>query len=232
MRKTLLLAAVALFLSPAVALISGEPFPAVARAGGDWKKAYLKGEELLRNEKWEEAVGRFEEALRGKGDDDSGERLYGMKFGYFPHRGKGVAHYHLGQWEEARRELKTSIEQSKSDKAVEYLDLVAEAATRSPSAPPNLAGDWKDAYLAGQEQLEAGHWGEAIALFEEALRQRDRDDSSVKLYGMLHGYFPHREKGIAHYRLEEWERAVTELETSISQASSDRAEWPVASLRV
>jgi TolB-like protein len=40
---------------------------------------------------------------------------------------------------------------------------------------------------------------------------------------MLHGYFPHREKGVAHYRLKEWEAAVAELETSLSQASSDRA---------
>ena len=223
MRKTLLLAAVALFLSSAVAFVSGGPFPAAAHAAGDWKKAYLKGEKLLRKDKWEEAVTRFDEALRGKGDDDSGVRLYGMKFGYFPHRGKGIAHYHLGQWEEARRELKTSIEQSKSEKAVEYLDLVEEAATRSSPTPPAAEGDWKDLYLAGLEEMEDGRWGKAISRFEEALRRRDRDDSSAKLYGMLHGYFPHREKGVAHYRLEEWDAAVSELETSLSQASSDRA---------
>jgi len=223
MRKTLPQAAVILFLSTAGAFVSAGLSPPAARAGGDWKKAYLKGEELLRNDKWEEAVGRFEEALRGKGHDDSGERLYGMKFGYFPHRGKGIAHYHLGQWKEARRELKSSIEQSKSDKAVKYLDLVEKAATRSPSASSAGKGNWKDFYLAGLEQIEDGRWREAIARFEEALRRRDRDDSSVKLYGMLHGYFPHREKGVAHYRLKEWKAAVVELETSLSQASSDRA---------
>lgn len=223
MRKTLPLAAVIFFLSTAGAFVSAGLSPAAARAGGDWKKAYLKGEELLRKDKWEEAVGRFDEALRGKGKDDSGERLYGMKFGYFPHRGKGIAHYHLGQWKEARRELETSIEQSRSEKAVEYLDLVEKAATRSPSASSAGKGNWKDFYLAGLEQMEDGRWREAIARFEEALRRRDRDDSSVKLYGMLHGYFPHREKGVAHYRLKEWEAAVAELETSLSQASSNRA---------
>ncbi len=223
MKKTLLLAAVILLLSIVGAFIFAGPFPAAARAGGDWKKAYLKGEKLLRQDKWEEAVDRFDEALRGKGSDDSGERLYGMKFGYFPHRGKGIAHYHLGQWEEARRELEISIEQSKSDKAVEYLSLVEKGSTRSPAASPNRKGDWKEVYLEGLERMEDGRWREAIARFDRALRLRDRDDSSVKLYGMLHGYFPHREKGIAHYRLEEWEAAVAAIETSLSHESSDRA---------
>jgi tetratricopeptide (TPR) repeat protein len=223
MRKALLLAAVVLLLSSAGAFISEGSFSSSAHAGGDWKKAYLKGEELLRKDKWEEAVARFDEALRGKGDDDSGVRLYGMKFGYFPHRGKGIALYHLDRWEEARRELKTSIGQAKSDEAVKYLDLVEEASSRSPSASPDRGGDWKDLYLEGLEQMEDGRWREAIARFAETLRRRDRDDSSVKLYGMLHGYFPHREKGIAHYRLNEWEAAVAELETSLSQAATDRA---------
>jgi tetratricopeptide (TPR) repeat protein len=191
-----------------------------------WKEAYIQGQKFLETGKWEDAIRSFQKALQIKDRDDKSLRLYGMRFGYFPHRDKGIAHYHLGQWEESIRELNLSIQQSKSDQADQYLDLAVKASEKSrqgEAAQIPEEQSWKGPYLQALEFMESERWRDAISAFEKALQFKNREDESLKLYGMRHGYFPHREKGIAHYRLQEWQISVKELETSLAQAPSDRA---------
>jgi len=200
--------------------------PTLTQAEENWKEAYLQGQKLLVAGKWEQAIRFFEAVLKVKDRDDKSVRLYGMGFGYFPHRDKGIAHYQLGQWEEAIKELRISIQQSKSDQAVQYLDLATKALEKSQQEEGSQAsegGDWKEFYLQGLGFMDSQRWSDAVRAFEKALQLKDKEDESLKLYGMRYGYFPHREKGIAHYRLEEWESAVRELETSLAQVPSARA---------
>lgn len=188
-----------------------------------WKEAYVQGQKFLEASKWEEAIRSFQDALKSKDQDDKSIRLYGMRFGYFPHRDKGIAHYHLGQWEEAIKDLKLSIEQSKTKEAVEYLDLAEKALKKSQEEARIQTPEgknWREFYLEGLKFMESEKWHDALRAFEKAIQLKDKDDESLKLYGLRYGYFPHREKGIVHYWLEEWEQAVQELETSLAQAPS------------
>src|SRR5437763_1903589 len=56
---------------------------------------------------------------------------------------------------------------------------------------------WNDYYLRGISYSDGGFWSDAAADFQEALKQRDRDQRRARTYG-LHfiDYFPNRELGI------------------------------------
>ncbi len=209
-------------------------FSNVLSAKGNWLKAYEQGEKFLKGGKWEKAIGRFDDALAVRDKDDKSVRLYGMKFGYFPHRGKGIALYRLGRLEESIKELKLSIQQSQSDMAVKHLDLALKApgASKQESRRASTGGaKWNESYLRGLELIESKEWRSAIQAFDEGIQQKGEDNKSLKIYGMRYGYFPHREKGVAHTQLGEWELAVKELETSLAQSKSERASEYLASAK-
>jgi len=72
----------------------------------------------------EEAI-KLRSALVKKDCDQRRARTYGMHFvDYFGHRERGVALYHLGQLDEAEKELEFSLSCVESNKAQYYLDLV------------------------------------------------------------------------------------------------------------
>ncbi|MEI6126186.1 MAG: hypothetical protein WCQ99_06475, partial [Pseudomonadota bacterium] len=74
---------------------------------------------------WNEALIDFKEALSQRNADQRRARTYGMHFvDYFPHRDLGVALYNLGRYEEAQKELETSLAQTESGKAKHFLNEV------------------------------------------------------------------------------------------------------------
>ena len=77
-----------------------------AQAGRD---VYAKGLEHMDAKRWAEAVQAFDAAIAADAKENKGARLYGMRYGYFPHRDKGVALYQLGKFDEATVALEESI---------------------------------------------------------------------------------------------------------------------------
>jgi len=86
-------------------------------------------------------------------------------------------------------------------------------------------GEWYDYYENGLKEMDRGNWSLAIANFKEALKVKERDSKKMRTYGMhFIEYFPHREMGIAYYYLGNVEFARQQLQTSLSQEYSARAQ--------
>lgn len=83
---------------------------------------------------------------------------------------------------------------------------------------------WWNLYERGVSFLDGEFFHEAIADFEEAIRQRDKDQRMARTYGMhFIDYFPHRELGIAYYEMQNLEAAQKELELSLAYYPTAKA---------
>jgi tetratricopeptide (TPR) repeat protein len=79
-------------------------------------------------------------------------------------------------------------------------------------------------FLNGLSYSERGDYQKAIDSYQKAIDINPTEKRNVRFYGMRYGdYFPHRQKGIAHYHLRQYGKALEELEISLNQLSSDEA---------
>jgi hypothetical protein len=84
---------------------------------------------------------------------------------------------------------------------------------------------WKY-YERGVSCSEGGFYREAIKDFETAIEKREDDQRRIRTYGMhFTDYFPHREKGIAHYKLQQYKKAIDELEISLGMVESAKSKF-------
>ena len=213
-RRLVALLGVALLLWPAA--------PVSAQA---WRDAYTKGLEHSDAKRWPEAVQAFDAAIQGNPREDKGARLYGMRYGYFPQRDKGIALYQLKRYDEAIVHLEESIRQGVTPDAARYLDL---AQKRQPPVTMTqvFRGTWWDFYERGQKYAEAGAWKAAIQDFRAARQQRDKEDRSARTYGVAFiEYFPVRELGIALYQEGQYKAAVEALERSLAGLPTAKAAY-------
>jgi len=87
-------------------------------------------------------------------------------------------------------------------------------------------GRWWNYYSRGSWFLELGYAPEAEADFRRAIGFRGMDKRGARSYGMhFWDYFPHRELGVALFRLERYGESVNELETSLGAEESARAKF-------
>jgi tetratricopeptide (TPR) repeat protein len=197
----------------AVALLAWPAGSASAQAGRD---LYIKGLEHLDAKRWTEALQAFEAALQADPKENKGTRLYGMRYGYFPYRDKGVALYNLGRYDEAVAALEESLRQGVTPEATRFVDL---ARNRTPpvAVAQVFKGTWWDYYERGVKYSDAGAWKAAIQDFRAARQQRDKEDRSARTYGVAFiEYFPVRELGIALYQDGQYKAAVEALEKSLA----------------
>jgi hypothetical protein len=117
---------------------------------GRWWNYYEFGSRFLAAGHHREALDNFEIAINKRDKDTRDARTYGMHFvDYFPHRESGIAYYLQGldpnitkkeeAFEKAMEELKTSISQEPSSKAMFYLKRATEgfwSATKKDIKPP------------------------------------------------------------------------------------------------
>jgi len=83
---------------------------------------------------------------------------------------------------------------------------------------------WYKSYSSGLEAMERSDWKAAVAYFDAALAQKNKDSGKVRAYGAVFiQYFPNRERGISYYNLGELEHAKEDLTLSLQQSSSLRA---------
>lgn len=193
-----------------------------AQAGRD---AYSKGLEHLDAKRWAEAVQAFDAAIAADPKENKSARLYGMRYGYFPHRDKGIALYHLNRFDEAVAALEESVRQGATPEALKTLDL---ARKRQPAlATTGVFRDtfW-DFYERGLKYSEAGAFKAAIADFRAARARRDKEDRRARTYGVdFIEYFPVRELGVALYNDGQFKAAVGELEKSLAAYPTAKAAY-------
>lgn len=107
-----------------------------------WWNFYERGISFSAGEFWQEAAKDFEEAIRQRDKDQRRARTYGMHFtDYFPHRDLGVAYYHMGDYENALKELEYSLSSVESSKAKFYLNKVRQSLLEKGTAdlqPPGI----------------------------------------------------------------------------------------------
>jgi TolB-like protein len=85
---------------------------------------------------------------------------------------------------------------------------------------------WWNYYERGASFAEGKFWEEAIADFQEAIKQRDEDQRRTRTYGFhFVDYFPHRELGIAYYYTDRREEAISELAYSLSTVATAKAKY-------
>jgi TolB-like protein len=86
-------------------------------------------------------------------------------------------------------------------------------------------GEWYSYYDQGLKEMERENWNGAADLFRQAIVGNPKDNIKVRTYGMhFIQYYPHRELGICLYNLGDMEGARRELNESIAQNSSSRAQ--------
>lgn len=95
---------------------------------------YNEGLRFMEQKDWIRAIGEFKSAASLEFDDAGRKRIYGTRFiEYFPHREMGIAHYQLGEFEMARKELELSLAYEEDDRTVEYLRRVKKGIPPSAS---------------------------------------------------------------------------------------------------
>ena len=91
---------------------------------------------------------------------------------------------------------------------------------------------WWNYYERGISYADGEFYAEAVSDFQEAIRQRDKDQRRARTYGMhFVDYFPHRELGIVYYRRAEYDKAKEQLEMSLNQYPSAKARFYLDGVR-
>ncbi|MDY6864286.1 MAG: FlgO family outer membrane protein [Thermodesulfobacteriota bacterium] len=107
-----------------------------------WWNFYERGNSFSEGGFWTEAVADYKNAIDQRDKDQRKARTYGLHFtDYFPHRDLGVAYYHLGKYEDAKKELELSLSQVDTAKAKFYLNSVRKALiekANADTAPPDI----------------------------------------------------------------------------------------------
>jgi TolB-like protein len=86
-------------------------------------------------------------------------------------------------------------------------------------------GEWYNYYEQGLKEMERENWNGAVDLFRQAIVGNPKDNIKVRTYGMhFIQYYPHRELGICLYNLGDIDGARRELNESMAQNSSSRAQ--------
>ena len=86
-------------------------------------------------------------------------------------------------------------------------------------------GRWYNFYDQALKLMQQKQYAAAVEKFNQALKTKSKDTKKIKTYGMhFISYFPHREKGICLFYLGQTEQARNELQLSIRQQYSQRAQ--------
>ncbi len=83
---------------------------------------YDNGVAYMEKKDWLRAIEEFKSAASLEYEDRNNKRTYGTRFiEYYPHREMGIAYYHLGEFENAKRELDLSAGYKNTSRTKEYL---------------------------------------------------------------------------------------------------------------
>jgi hypothetical protein len=126
---------------------------------GRWWNYYERGVSYTEGQFWDDAIADLQAAIKQRQDDQRRARTYGLHFtDYFPHRELGVVFYHLTRYDEAQRELETSLKSVETAKAKFYLNKVRatllQQSGRDTMPPRVLVSSPADGLLTNRLRVE------------------------------------------------------------------------------
>ncbi|MCK5504505.1 MAG: hypothetical protein KAJ10_05055, partial [Thermodesulfovibrionia bacterium] len=96
----------------------------------------------------------------------------------------------------------------------------------------NFTGQWYDYYERALSYIDGGFYDEALLDLDVAIKRRPDEKRWANTYGLhFMDYFPHRETGIIHYFLDNYDAARSELELSWAQEPSAKARFYLDEVR-
>jgi hypothetical protein len=109
---------------------------------GKWWNYYVRGRWYADGGYYDEAIQDFKKSISLRSKDERSARSYGLHFWeYFAHRELGIVYYHQGKYEEAKKELETSLSTADSARAKFYLNKCNETilkTTKIDQEPPEI----------------------------------------------------------------------------------------------
>ena len=135
---------------------------------------YDNGVAYMEKKDWLRAIEEFKSAASLEYEDRHNKRTYGTRFiEYYPHRELGIAYYHLGEYENAKRELDLSAGYKNTSRTKEYmkkLSTIDSAALRAEADAKAKA--LREAMAEKEKKLKAEE--ERIAREEAERIQREK----------------------------------------------------------
>jgi TolB-like protein len=123
---------------------------APSRAQHKFYNYYNNGLEYEEKGDWLRALSEFKSAASLEFEDTPTKRTYGTRFiEYYPHREIGIAHYNLGEFGDAKKELELSTAYKTSERAQEYLKKISGGVV--PTSLPVKVAQSEPAKLAAGE---------------------------------------------------------------------------------
>jgi len=136
---------------------------------------YDDGLQYMEKSDWVRAIGELKSAASLEFEDAKRKRTYGTRFiEYFPHREIGIAHYFLGEFQDARQELELSLAYTKSDRAQEFLDRIVKGLS-----PADLAAEERRKKDETDRQRKLDEENRA-KVEKEAAEKKDRELAEMK----------------------------------------------------
>src|SRR3990167_5374847 len=109
---------------------------------GKWWNHYVRGRWYADGGYYDEAIQDFKKSISLRSGDERSARSYGLHFWeYFAHRELGIVYYNQEKYEEAKKELETSLSTADSARTKFYLNKSNEAIlkiTKSDQEPPQI----------------------------------------------------------------------------------------------
>lgn len=105
---------------------------------GKWWNYYVRGRWYADGGYWDEASRDFKMAVNLRSEDQRSARSYGMHFWeYFAHRELGIVYFHQAKYDEAKKELETSLTTADSARTKFYLNRCNEAILKISKCDPS-----------------------------------------------------------------------------------------------
>ena len=153
---------------------------------------YDNGVAYMEKKDWLRAIEEFKSAASLEYEDRHNKRTYGTRFiEYYPHRELGIAYYHLGEYENAKRELDLSAGYKNTSRTKEYMKklstidfaaLRAEADAKAKALREAMAE--KEKKLKAEEERIAREEAERIqrekATAEKIKREREEKEKQER----------------------------------------------------
>ncbi len=172
-----------------------------SEAASRWTTRYLEAESLIDKENWTAAAEKLLKAIALKDKEGPRIKLYGMRFGYFPHFRLGLCYYRLEKWDSAKTEFETSIKLSKYDESKKYLLLVTEKLKKLEKQEKKLEEqekkinalkkkEWDEYYAEALDFMNKSEWMKASESIKRSIAIKPPVADKIKLEGREIPYTP------------------------------------------
>ncbi len=150
-------------------------------AGGKFYNYYEEGLAYMKRGDWDRAIEEFKAAVSLEFKDRPNVRTYGMHFiDYFPHREMGICYFHLGDTENASKQLQISQAFSSSKRTSEFLAKLGKGEAPPPQAPTGISREEQERLAREKAQIEAEKKRLADQMAALELKKKAQDEEAAR----------------------------------------------------